>query len=164
MRQRQHPSAGREQVQKALEIHFAIERDGNGTNHGAGLARHDLPRHQVGVVLKARHENLVAGLQEGAAPSLCDEIDRFGSAPGEDDFAFAARIDEALQFVSSSFEGVGGALRQRVHAAMDVRVVVAVIVRLGVDDRAWVLCRGAVVQIRQRFAIHLLVQDGEIGA
>ena len=147
-----------------MEVDFAIERNGNGTNHSAGLARDYLPRHQVGVVLETRNQDFIAGLQERAPPSLCDEIDGFGGATGENDFAFAAGVDETLQLMACGLEGVGGALRKSMHATMDIRVVMAVVVCLGVDDRVWVLRGGAVVQIGQGFAIHLLVQDGEVGA
>ena len=58
--------------------------------------------------------------------------------------------------------GFGGALAQQVHAAMDVRVVVRVVVDERVDDRLRLLAGGGVVEINQRLAVNLFPENREI--
>src|SRR5271170_4685568 len=50
------------------------------------------------------------------------------------------------------------------HAAVYVGVVTALIVVDGVDHRAWALSRGAIIQVRQRLAVHGARQNGELPA
>ena len=51
---------------------------------------------------------------------------------------------------------VGGALAERVHAAVDVGAVMALKVLHGTQHRLGHLRRGGVVQVRQRMALHML--------
>ena len=44
-----------------------------------------LPRHDVGVVLEVREDDLVARAEVGATPALRHEVDRLGRAAHEDD-------------------------------------------------------------------------------
>ena len=55
-----------------------------------------------------------------------------------------------------------GAIAQFVDAAVDVGVVVFVIMHQRVNHRARFLRRRGVVEINQRLAVDLLVEDGEI--
>src|SRR5688572_13074150 len=50
------------------------------------------------------------------------------------------------------------------NAAMDVGVVVLVVMNERIDDRARFLGSGRVVEINQRMAMHLLVQDRKVGS
>jgi hypothetical protein len=49
-----------------------------------------------------------------------------------------------------------------VHAAVNIGVVFLVVVAHGVDDGARLLAGGAVVQVCERVAVDLLVQDREV--
>ena len=60
--------------------------------------------------------------------------------------------------------GGGGAVAQFVDAAMDVAVVVLVVMRDGVDDRPGPLAAGRAVEVDERLAVDLLVEDGKIAA
>jgi hypothetical protein len=61
----------------------------------AGLLGDQLPRHDVGVVLERRQQDLVAALQAWRALGLRDEVDGLGGAAREDDFARRGGIHEA---------------------------------------------------------------------
>ena len=54
-------------------------------------ARHQLPGHDVAVMLERREQDAVAGLQIVAAPALRDQVDPLGRAADEDDLLGAAR-------------------------------------------------------------------------
>ena len=99
------------------------------------------------------------------APHDCgDEIDAFGGAAREDDFVGAAGVEEFRGAGAGGFEGGGGAIAQFVDAAMDVGVVVLVVMTQRVDDGARFLRCGGVVEIDQRLAVDLLVENREIRA
>ena len=98
------------------------------------------------------------------APRRGDEVDALGGAAGEDDFFGAAGVDEFGGAGAGRFERGGGAVAQFVDAAMDIGVVVLVVMAQGVEHRARLLRGGGVVEIDQRLAVNLLVEDREIGA
>jgi hypothetical protein len=50
------------------------------------------------------------------------------------------------------------------QAAMDVGIFAGIGMADGVDHHLRLLCRGAIVEIDQRLAVHLLRQDREIPA
>ena len=62
------------------------------------------------------------------------------------------------------FVGFGRLLAQIMHPAVDVAVLVQVIVPLSVDDAQRLLRGGSIVEIDQRLAINLLVENGDLGA
>jgi hypothetical protein len=47
-------------------------------------------------MLEAGDQHFVAGLEEGAAPALGDQVDALGGALGEDEFALVLGIKEGL--------------------------------------------------------------------
>ena len=73
-----------------------------------------------------------------------------------------ARIDEASHLDARAFVFVGGALAQRMDAAMDVGVDVRVVALQRIDHRLRLLRGGGIVEIDQRLAVHRLAQDGKI--
>ena len=70
---------------------------------------------------------------------------------------FAARV-------AGGFESGGRAIAQFMNAAMDVGVVVLVIIAQRLDDCARLLRGRGVIEINQRMAMDLLIQDRKIGA
>src|SRR5579884_1468627 len=48
------------------------------------------------------------------------------------------------------------------HAAMDIRVIMAIILLNGFHDRQWLLRGGGIVEINQRMPMYLLVQNGKV--
>ena len=113
-------------------------------------------------MLHFREQNHVAGLEILRAPGTRDEVDAFGRAAGEHDFVGASGVDEFRRARPGGFVTGRGAIAQFVDAAMDVGVVVFVIMHQRVNHRARLLRRGGVVEINQRLAVDLLVEDGKI--
>ena len=56
---------------------------------------HDVPRHDVGVVLHLRDDDDVAGGEVRTAPRLGDEVEGLGGVLGEHDLVGVAGVDEA---------------------------------------------------------------------
>ena len=113
-------------------------------------------------MLHAGDDNFVAGLEVLAAVAAGNQVQPLGSAPDVNNLLGSRRVDEPSHRLAARLVVVGGALAQRVDAAMHVGVVVQVVVGDGVNHRPGLLRRRRVVQIYQRFPVHLLVQDWEI--
>ena len=62
------------------------------------------------------------------------------------------------------FVGAGGAIAQFVNAAVDIGVVVLVVAADGIEDGARLLRGGGVVEVDERMAVDLLIEDREVGA
>ena len=137
---------------------------GNDPQHGALLLGDHLPRHDVGVMFERREDDLVARLQELPAVGLGDEIDAFGRSADEDDFLRRRGSEECLHLLPRLLEGVRRPGRQGVGPAMDVRVVLGVEARHGVDHALRLLRRRGVVEPGQRMPVNLLVQGGKLFA
>ena len=99
-----------------------------------------------------------------AAERLRDEVDALGRAAGEDDLARRGGVEERPHLLAGGLVGLGRKLAQHVDAAMDVGVAADVVVHQRVEHGLRLLRRGGVVEIDQRLAVHLLVQDREIRA
>ena len=157
----------REELVEGGEIEPALgvgAQQGDIFERGTGGPGGLLPRHEVGMVLHPGGEHDVAGLQVRMTPAPGDDVDALGRAAGENDFRGIRGVDELGDAGAGALVAVGRAHRKRMQAAVDVAVVTLVIVDQGVDDAARFLRGGAVVKVDERLAVHLLVQDGEIGA
>ena len=104
----------------------------------------------------------IAGLQIFCAPRTGDEIDALGRSARENNFVGIPGIDEFGRPCSRRFKRRRGAIAQFMDAAMDVGVVVLVVMNERVDHRSWFLRGRRVVEIDQRLAMDLLVEDGKI--
>ena len=87
-------------------------------------------------------------------PSVVPRVKMISSA----DFG----VDEFRGACARGFKGVGRAVAQFVDAAMDIGVVVFVIMHQRVNHRARFLRRGGVVEIHQRLAVDLLIENRKI--
>ena len=121
-----------------------------------------LPRHEVRVVLQRGHHDLVAGPR--ASEGLRDQIHRLGDAAHEDDLVGPRGVDEALHCGTRVFQLRGGALGERMHAAVDVGIVAFVEAGDGVDDRARLLRSRRAVEVHQRLPVHALRERGKFAA
>ena len=75
-----------------------------------------------------------------------------------------AALIKVATFPSGGFINIGRYLREVVYASVYIGILVGVIMREGIDDRAGFLRCGAVVEVHERLALHLLAQDGEVRA
>ena len=98
------------------------------------LLDEELPRDEVGVMLHLGQDDHVAAIDVPPAPRVGDEVDRLGRVAGEDDLVAVGRVDEPGDLDPGRLVGGGRLLADRVDAAMDVGVVLAVVVGDGVDD------------------------------
>ena len=106
-----------------LQHQLAVIVDWSNHEPRANLLAKQLPRHDVGVMLEGRNQDLVAGLQMRSSIGARHEIDRLGGSAHEHDLAFGPGIDETLHGFPRIFIRPGGALAQFVHATMNVRAI-----------------------------------------
>ncbi len=99
------------------------------------------------MVLEVRDHHLVARLEARRHEAPGDQVDRLGGAAGEDDLLDLAGADEAAGAVAGAFVGVGRPLRQGVHPAVHVGVVVFVVAGHRVEHRPRLLGGGRVVEV-----------------
>ena len=85
LRHRDDFRAAVEQLLIFVEQHLTRVVDRNHAQLRARLRRELLPRHDVGVMLEVRHDDLVALADVLHAPGLGDQVDAFGRAAHEDD-------------------------------------------------------------------------------
>src|SRR6202021_1079500 len=154
-----HACARVEQLGVLVEDQVAAVVDGNNAQKRAGFLAQHLPGDDVGVVFQARDDNFVAGLHVLAAPGLRDQIDAFGGAANEDDFVLVARVEEALDLGAGELVGLGGALAELVHAAVDGGAIDGVELDEGVYYGLGFLGGGGVVEVDQGLAVNGLFGD-----
>lgn len=73
-----------------------------------------------------------------------------------------SNVKVLLDFLTGSFVGVSGFLRQGVHPTVNIGVVPLIVVHDHIDYLLWCLRGGRVVQIHQGLSVHLPVKDGKI--
>lgn len=159
-----------EKLHRAGELlvqHLRVQRPvGQQLDHldaRAAARGHQLPGHDVGVVLHAGEENHVTRLEPRLCPGIRDQIDREGGAAGQHDFV-ATRIDEARQLRARAFVGLGGLVAELVHGAADVGVVAAVEIVHRRDHRIGLLAGVGRIEIDQRLAVDLARKQREARA
>ncbi len=139
-----------------------VERDH--TQIGVLLPAQHLPGDDIAVMLQAGQDDLIARMDIGSAKGLGDEIDRLGRPAREDQLTQARNADELLHLDASFLVKLRGPFAERMNAAMHVGVIVFVIVPKRLDHRPRLLRRRGIVEIDERLAVHLLMQDRKIGA
>ena len=152
--------AGHGGVQR-VQVERAIGVDLRDLDRRAGALGHELPRHDVGVVLHARHQDGVAGLQARQRPRVRHQVDRERGAAAQHQFV-RPHVEEARQPLACAFVRVRRFGAQRVHGTADVGVVLPVEVIDRLDHRCRLLARVGAVQIDQRLAIHLPCEQREV--
>ena len=73
-------------------------------------------------------------------------------------------MDEIGHRLTCMLVSLGGFLAQIMHPTVDVAVLVQVIITLAVDDTQRFLCCCGIIEIDQRLAIDLLVEDRELSS
>ncbi|MNS92519.1 hypothetical protein D3C72_1266610 [compost metagenome] len=161
VRQRDQSGVLTEQSRELFQHQLAGIVDRRHLQRGAGALAHQLPRHDIGVVLHRADQDLVARAQ-ALAKACCHQVDRLGRAAHEHDFLAPGGVDQVSHRVARGLVGIGGALAQGMHAAVDIGVERGIVMRFGIDHALRLLGGGGVVQIDQRLAVDGLAQDGEI--
>ena len=164
--------AGRDDLDRALarepvervELELAGVVDRDVAEARARLAGDELPGDEVRVVLELGDHDGVAGAEVLEPPGVGDEVDRLGRAAGEDHLALGRRVDERGDRAPGALVALRGALCEPVDAAMDVRVLVLVERAHPVEHLPRLLRRRRRVEIRERLAVDLLLEEREVGA
>ena len=91
-----------------------------------------------------------------------NQVDAFGRAANEDDFARFAGTEELVNDVSRAFEGIRRSGRERVGRAVNVGIVVRVIIGDRIDHGLRFLGRRGVIEPDEWFAVDLLMQRRKI--
>ena len=110
---------------------------------GALPAGQLLPGHEVRVVLHLGEHDPVALADVHVAPGAGDEVDRLGGVADEDDLAAVAGADVVGHRRPGALVGRGRLGGERVGAAVDVRVVAALVAVDRLDRRQDALGAGA---------------------
>src|SRR3990167_2601446 len=147
-----------------LHDQFALVINRDHLEHRAGLFAQDLPGDDIGMMLHGGDDDFIPGLQGTPPERLGNQIDRLGSTTDKYDFLVGAGVEKVPDLLPSRFVCGRGLRAERMHTAMDIRIVVAVIVIDGFDNLDGLLRRGGVIQIDQRLAMDPAGQDREIRA
>ena len=151
-----------EQLREFIDDHFAAVVDRRDDELRVLAFAEQLPRHDVRVMFDRRDQHFIAGTDVDETVRLRDEVDRFGRAAREDDFFFIARVDESLHRRARAFVCRGGDFAEIVHAAMDVRIFLRVIANDPIDHRLRLLRRRRVVEIDERLAADMPVENWKV--
>ena len=144
--------------------------DGAGSIHrdsfhrGALLGSNHLPGHDIGMVLHGGDQHPVTWLQIDPPPGSRDQVQAFSGAFGPDNLARFGSIDKGRHLATRVLEFFRRTLSQGMRTTVHIAVVVAVIIDNRLDYRFGLLRGRCVIQIHQRMAIDLLVQNREIRA
>ena len=162
MGDRDHPHvAARELCVELIERDLAAGVDLEVAQLRAALAAEDLPGDDVRVVLHLRDQHRVAGTDVRPAPGIRDEVDRLGDVLGEDRRLRLCSDERGDPFACAVVRGVG-LLRQRVDAAVHVRVVLAQVIRERLDHDLGLLRGRARIQVDQRAPVETAGEDREV--
>ena len=142
-------SAVGEQLLILVHEELAAVADRDDTEADALACLQQLPRHDIGMVLHHRHDDLVALLHE-FAHAACHQIDGFGGATGKNNLLCLRCIDEAANGLAGCLMEVGGLLREIVDATVHVGIDVEVFLAHGIKHAQRLLRRGGIVEIHQR--------------
>ena len=162
VRQCQHFHVGRHRRMQCRQIQCAIGQQFSHLEHSAGALGDQLPRHDIGVVLHARDQDAVTGLQARQCPGIRHQIDGKGGAAAQDQLV-AADIEKARQLAACAFVRLGGLTAQRVHRTADIGIVMAIKIVGGVDHARRFLPGIGRIEIDQRLAVYLPGEQGEVG-
>jgi hypothetical protein len=152
-----------EQPVEVGEVELEVVGDGDPAELDAALFDEDVPRHDIGVMLHLGDDHRIAGAEVLAGPGVRDEVHRLGDVLREDDLARSTCVEQLGHLGASSLVGGCRLLRDRVDAAVHVRVVVAVVVLHGVEHGTRLLRRRRRVEVHERLAVDLAFEDREVG-
>ena len=153
----------RQQCRKLILLELTGIVDRHHFDDGAGLRGDQLPRHDVRVVLEPGQQDLIAGLQCGAAVTLRHQVDAVGGPLGQHDRAHVGRVEERRRLGSAAFIERGGAFAQQVRRAMNIGVGVAVVIVHRLQHGFGLLAGVGAIEVDQRLAVHALGEDREVG-
>ena len=158
MRQGNHARLRTDSPRQVFHVQRTVRVQANPFQHGPVALPQEMPGHDIGVMFHHRQNDFIPWLdtpcQRGG-----NKVDAFRRALGENYVLRTRCIQEFPDFLTRRFIGLGGLVRQRMNAPMDIRIGRARLVRDPVDDGVRLLRAGRIVQIDQRLAVDLPRQD-----
>mmetsp|Transcript_53254 Transcript_53254/g.167394 ORF Transcript_53254/g.167394 Transcript_53254/m.167394 type:complete len:214 (-) Transcript_53254:239-880(-) len=165
MAHRHQPCPITEQTLKLSAVQNPFRRYADEAELCADRLSELLPGHKVGVVLHDGEDDLIACSHVGGAPAASHEVDGLGSVPREDDLHGIGRANEPSHLLAGPLKGLSRADGERVHAAVDITVVLAVKPLQLCQHTLRLLGGCRVVQVDEgHTGPHLLSQRGELPA
>ena len=150
-------------LRKGLEDQLAAGVDRDGGERRSGALRDVLPGNEVRVVLELGGDSHVTGAEVVEAPRVRDEVQSLGAVPREDDLPGRARAQKRAHFLARSLVACGRPLAEDVDGAVNVRVGGLVELPHGVQHLTRLLRGVGGVQVRERLAVDLERERGEVG-
>ena len=147
----------RDELVQLVHLQHTVRIERNDLQADVPILLLQLPRDNVGVVLHLRDDDLVTVLALASAEGGDHQVDGFGRAAGEDDLAGIFRVDELPHGLAGRFVGFCRLLAQEMHAAMDVRVVVQIVLADLLHHAERFLGRRRIVHVDKRFAVYLFL-------
>ena len=151
-----------EELAEIREVELIVGGHRDPTELDAALGGEHVPWNHVGVVFHVREHDRVARSQVRAGPRVHDEVDPLGRVPREDDLGLRPGSDETGDFAPRQLVGGRGLLRDRVHPAVDVRVVVPVTMVHRIEHGERLLGRRGRVEIRHPLPVDLPLEQREV--
>src|SRR5215472_13322087 len=162
MRYGNEPGPRSQELFEFFQLQLSAVVDGGHAKLCALVFTQNLPGNDIRVMFHGGDQNFIARPNLLAAVGLCYQVDGLRGAAGEDDFLVVPGIQEALDGSAGLFIMLRGAFGKRVHAAMDVGVIVAIIMFDGLDHGQRLLRGGRVIQVDQRLAVNALVKNRKV--
>ena len=152
------PGAFIEQLLEMVHVHLPLGGDAHMAQHGAGAPGHQLPGHQVAVVLHHAQHHFITGLEVIEGPTVGHQVDGLRGIAAEDDFPGISGANEAGHCGAGCFKGLRGPGAEGMGATMHVGIVAAVVLHQGINDLPGLLAGGGMVHVHQGLALQDLLQ------
>ena len=156
MREGNQFSFGRDQFREILDPELAVIRAGDIFENEPALIPHQLPGHDIGVMLHISDDNFVTRLQDAPRITVSDQIDHLGHIFCENDLLSAFGIKETLHDIARALIALSRPFTELIGTAMDVRVFRLIDAAHRVNYLTRLLRRCAIIQKCQRFAVYFL--------
>src|SRR5262249_15851414 len=124
--------------------------------------RQQLPGNNVGVMLQGRYQNLVTGFNPRPDERIHDKVDRLRCTSNKDNFALISGVDVLLHSRARAFVSLRCAIAQHVYCPVNIRRVTLIKPFYSIDDGFRLLCRRGIIQVDERFSVHLLMKSGKV--
>ncbi len=152
-------------VEKRLKIIYlerAVFINVKNTELGTATLAKELPRNDVGMVLKRRDNNLVAFTHELIAPCVGDKVYCLSRITSEDDLGRVCCSKERGDSLARILIERGADIAEMVNSAVYVGVYTMIDVIVGVDYALWFLRRCGIVEIYELAAVDFLGKYWEL--
>ena len=150
-----------EQVLVGLHIHLSAVVNGHDAQGNALALTDKLPGYDIAVMLHHGDDDFIAVLKH-LAKRGGDKIDALGRATGKDHFLDTTRVDKGAHLFAREFHQIGGLLREGVHAAVHIGLIMVVHLVYGLNYLTRCLGCCGIVKVDEGAALYLTLQDGII--